>query len=93
MYANVVYEKLLSTSKARVKNMYPVSKIYTTGWLFLRITRFNIVTINCTFCYPHLVHSWIEYYNLGRLSEMKTYPNIILNQIRKMNGKVFYVPC
>ena len=77
MYANVVYEKLLSTSKARVKNMYPVSKIYTTGWLFLRITIFNIV---------------IEYYNLGRLSEMKTYPNIILNQISKMNGKVFYVP-
>ena len=89
MYANVVYEKLLSTSKARVKNMYPVSKIYTTGWLFLRITIFNIVTINCTFCCRS---SWIEYYNLGRLSEMKTYPNIILNQIRKMNGKVFYVP-
>ena len=89
MYANVVYEKLLSTSKARVKNMYPVSKIYTTGWLYLRITIFHIVIIN----YPHLVHSWIEYYNLGRLSEMKTYQNLILNQIRKMNGKVFYVPC
>ena len=78
MYANVVYEKLLSTSKARVKNMYPVSKIYKTGWLYLRITIFHIV---------------IEYYNLGRLTEMKTYQNLILNQIRKMNGKVFYVPC